>query len=58
MPIGDGLKFRELGSVGGDRRRTSRTQGTRFTQLQAPGGKTLRAACLYYIDEVYNGGEM
>ena len=39
-----------------DRRRTSRTRGTRFTQLQAPGGKTLRAACLILIIDGYNEG--
>ena len=27
------------------------THGTRFTQLQAPGGKTLHAACLIWIDD-------
>jgi len=37
------------------RRRTSSTRGTRFTQLQASDGETLRAACLISIDGVYNG---
>jgi hypothetical protein len=45
----DGLGFlgkeRAGGFVG-----VQATQGTRFTQLQAPGEKTLCAACLFLID--------